>query len=143
MRDSLVQQINHLERTRLSGTGRAHNSVQEEILRAAIKIERREISCWWPLDGQFLRSRDFGMEALGDFLCDFALDCEHVLQIAIVLLCPEVGVSARVDQLGVYMEPGSCLAYAAFQDVRHAQRITYLMCVSLAAILHDAGAAND
>ncbi len=83
------------------------------------------------------------MKALCDFLRDFALDGEHVFQIAIVLLCPDVRVAARVDQLGIYVQPGSRLADAAFQYVGCAQLIADLTRIVLAAIFHHASAADD
>ena len=52
------------------------------------------------------------MELLCDFLRDFALDREHVFQIAIVLFRPHMCVSARVDQLGVHVKLSSDPAYA-------------------------------
>ena len=83
------------------------------------------------------------MKALCDFLRDLALDGEHVFQIAIVFFCPDVRVGARVDQLGVYVKPGACLADAAFQHVGYAKLVTDLARVLFAAISHHAGPADD
>ena len=82
------------------------------------------------------------MKLPGDLLRDLALGGKQIFQIAIVLLRPDVRVGARVDQLDVYVKPGTCLAYAAFQDVRHSKRISDLARVLLAAKSHDAVAAD-
>src|SRR6266576_1037672 len=87
--------------------------------------------------------RDFGVKALCDFLSDLALDREDVFQIAIVLLHPDVYIGARVDQLGIYMEPGSSLTYAAFQNMRYLKRIADLARVLFAAISYHACPADD
>src|SRR4029453_10340226 len=108
--DSLIQQIGRLEQTRLPGASRAHNSIQKKSFGAAIKIEGSEIGCWWSLNGKFLRSGDFGIKALCDFLRDLALDREHVFQIAIVLFRPDVRIGVGVDQLDVYVKPGAGFA---------------------------------
>ena len=52
-------------------------------------------------------------------------------------------IGARVDQLGVYMEPGSCLPDATLQYVRHPKRIADLARVVMVAISHHAGATDD
>ena len=42
------------------------------------------------------------MELAGNFLRDLALNGKQIVQIAIVLLDPDMSVSARVDQLRVH-----------------------------------------
>src|SRR5581483_8542436 len=83
------------------------------------------------------------MKLLGDFLRDLALNREDIFQIAVVLLGPHVRVRARIDQLRIDMEPGSSLAYAALQHMRHTERMANLMCVPVAAILHYTRSADD
>jgi hypothetical protein len=137
MGDSLVQQIGRTQQICLRSWGKAHS--EKKILGARIEVKSNEIRGRWTLDGQFLSWRDVGVEAFCDFLRDLVLNREHVFQIAIVLLRPDVRIGARVDQLGVHMEPGPGLSDAAFQHVRNAQRIADLARISLAAILHHAG----
>src|SRR5215813_1436921 len=144
MRNSLVQQIGCLQHIFFPSCRVAPvDHSQNRGFGTVIKIKSSEIGGWWALNGQFLRSRDFGAKALGDFLRNFALDREQVFQISVVLLCPDVHIAACVDQLRVYMEPGSCLAHAALQHVRHTKRVPDLLCAWLAAILHDARATDD
>ena len=64
----------------------------------------------------------FCVKLLRDLLCDLTLDREHVLQIAIILLNPDVCVGASVDQMGVDVKPGTRLANTTRQDVRDSQR---------------------
>ena len=78
-----------------------------------------------------------------DLLRDLALDRKQIVQIAIVLFGPNVGVSARVDQLRVQMKPRAGPADASLQNVRYPQLVTDLAHISLAAIIHDAGPADD
>ena len=52
-------------------------------------------------------------------------------------------IRARVDQLGVYVEPGTSLTHATLQHVRDLKRIANLASIVLTAILHHAGAADD
>ena len=80
---------------------------------------------------------------LGNFLRDLALDGKQIIQIAVVLLGPDVGIGARVDQLRIQTKMRSGSADAALQNVRHAKRISDLAKISFAAIFHHAGAADD
>src|SRR6266550_6402054 len=93
----LVQQIDCLQpsRFRVATEGRG----EKEILAACVKIECDEVGGWLALNGPFLSSRDLGVQAFRHSLRDLALDGKHVVQIAIVLLGPYVGVGASVDQL--------------------------------------------
>src|SRR6266545_3505793 len=86
---------------------------QKKIFRVCVEIECGEVDGWRSFNGQFLSGGDFCVKLLSDFLCDLTLDSEHVPQIAIVLFSPDVGVCARVDQLGVYVNPVS--RYSDFQ----------------------------
>ena len=101
-RHSLVQQIDCLQQIRSPVATERRR--QKEILATRVKIERDEVGGWLALNGQFLSSCDFGVQSFGDFLRDLALDGKQVVQIAVVLLGPDVGVGARVDQLRVQMK---------------------------------------
>ena len=80
---------------------------------------------------------------LRNFLRDLTLDGKQIIQIAVVLLDPDVGISARVDQLRIQMKMRSGSADAALQNVRHAKRIADLAHISFAAIFHHAAPADD
>ena len=91
----------------------------------------------------FSLADSFGVKAIGNFLRDLTLDCEQIIQIAVVFLGPNVGVGARVDQLRIQVNPITAPACASFQHVRHAKRIADLTHISFAAIFHHAGPADD
>ena len=78
-----------------------------------------------------------------DFLRNLALDCEQIIQIAIVLLGPDMRVSARLDQLRIDTKMRAGSADAAFQNMRYTQIITDLTEISFATVIHDTGPADD
>src|SRR5207247_11007042 len=92
--------------------------------------------------GDFLASRDFGVKLVYDFLRDLSLDCKNIGQIAIVFLRPNVRVAARVNQLGIQMDPACIPTYASFQHVRNPKRITDLARIASATVWHHARAAD-
>ena len=132
----LVQQIDCLKPSARVATERRR---QKEILGARVKIERDEVGGWLALYGPFLRSRDLGVQSFGDSLRDLALDREQVIQIAIILLRPDVCVRARINQLRIQVNPITAPARASLQHVRHAKRIADLAHISFATIFHHAG----
>src|SRR5436190_22403972 len=83
------------------------------------------------------------MKVVSNFLRDLTLDCKQPIQIAVVLLGPDVCVSARVDQLRVHVKNRAGSADTAFQDMRYSQIISNLTEISFAAIFHYARAADD
>ena len=116
---------------------------RKNIIGARIEIESNEIARRLALNGQFLSRCDFGVKLLGNFLRDLALDCEQIIQIAVVLFDPDVRVSARVDQLRVQMKMRAGPADAALQNMRYPQLVSDLTQISFAAIFHHAGPADD
>src|SRR6266498_5216801 len=136
-RDSPVQQIDCLPIIRFK------RFPKKDVIGARIKIESNEIAGRAALNGQFLSGCNFGMKLLGDFLRDLTLDCEQVIQIAVVLFDPDVGISPRVDQLRVQMKMRTGPADAALQNVRYPQLVTDLTEISFATVIHHAGPADD
>src|SRR6476661_2986634 len=114
---SLIQQLDPLEQIRFCLTTKART--QNKIFRAVIEIEGCEIGSRPALNGQFLSGRDFGVKLLSYFLRNLALDREHLIQIAVVFLCPHVRICPSVDQLNVHMQPGPGLTHASLQHVRY------------------------
>jgi hypothetical protein len=49
----------------------------------------------------------------GNSLRDLTLDREQIIQITVVFLGPDVGVGARVDQLGIQVNPITAPACAS------------------------------
>src|SRR5438105_11756157 len=136
-RDSPVQQIDCLPIIRIRDI-----SPKKNVVGARIKIESNEIAGRFALNGKFLSGCNFGMQLLSDFLRDLALDCEHVVQIAVVVFDPDVGISLRVDQLRVQMKMRARPADAALQNVRYPQLVTDLTQISFATVIHHAGPAD-
>jgi hypothetical protein len=64
------------------------------------------------------------VQGLGDALRDVALDREHVGQVAIVILGPEMGLTAYVDQLRGDAQAVAGLLDAALEKVAHVERET-------------------
>ena len=83
------------------------------------------------------------MELAGNFLRNLALNGKQIVEIAIVLLHPDMSVSARVDQLRVHVKPCADPADAAFQHMRYTQIIADLTQISFATVFHHAAPADD
>src|SRR5437667_7988113 len=120
-RDSPVQQIDSLPKIQYLAP-----SLQKNIIGARIQIKSNEIPGRFALNGQFLSRCNFGMKLPSDFLRDLALDCEQVVQIAIVLLGPEVGVGARVDQLRTQVNAITTPACTSSQQRESSKLVTAL-----------------
>src|SRR6266446_1742072 len=104
---------------------------------STIRLEKRWIA------SHFLGSRDLGVQPLGDSLRNLALDRKQVIQIALVLFGPDMRVRSRVDQLRIYMKPGTAPANTSLQHMRYSQLVTDLPHIPLAAVIHHAGPADD
>src|ERR1700756_2490456 len=74
----LIQQIDCLQPSRLPFA--TERRCKKEILRACVKIECDKVGGWLALNGQFLSSRDFGVQSFCDFFCNLALDGEQIVQ---------------------------------------------------------------
>src|SRR5437867_8299477 len=138
-RYGLVQQIDCLTEMRHPA---AKGCPRKHMTGARIEIESDEIAGRPALNRQFLSSRDFSAKLLSDFLRNLALDGKQVVQIAIVLLGPDVRVRAGVDQLRVHVKPGADSPDAALQHMGDSQLVTDLTHILLAAIAHHAGSAD-
>src|SRR5438128_3375205 len=136
--DSPVQQIDSLPKIQYLAP-----SLQKNIIGARIQIEGNEIPGRFALNSHFLSGCNFGMKLVSDFLRDLALDCEHVVQIAVILINPDVGIGPRVDQLRIQMKMRAGPADAALQNVRYPQLVTDLAHISFAAVIHDTRPADD
>src|ERR1043166_5358955 len=135
-RHSLVQQIDGLPEIHRTVAARKH------MTGARIEIESDEIAGRPPLNRQSLSGRYFGAKPLSYLLRSLALDRKQVVQIAIVLLGPDVRVRAGVDQLHIHVKPGADSPDAALQHMGDSQLITDLTHILLAAIAHHAGSAD-
>src|SRR5437899_490711 len=98
-RDSPVQQIDSLPKIQYLAP-----SLQKNIIGARIQIKSNEITSRLALNRQLFSGCNFGMKLPSDFLRDLALDCEKVVQIAVILFDPHMGISPRIDQLRIQMK---------------------------------------
>jgi len=69
----------------------------DEPVDAALVKRGAEIARRFTFNRQLLSRRDFSAELAGNFLRDLALNGKQIVEIAIVLLHPDMSVSARVD----------------------------------------------
>src|SRR5690349_14075921 len=120
-RHRLVQQIDCPQRFRAKAKARP-----DDIIGTPLELESTEIDGGLFLSGQPLRCRDLGVPSFGDFLRDLALDAKQLVQIAVVLLGPDVRVTAGVNQLGIDTKLRAGSADAAFQNMRYPQIISDL-----------------
>src|SRR6267378_6993047 len=68
------------------------------------------------LDLSVLMREDLHLQRVRDLLCDVALDGEDVVQLPVVTLGPDVGLTPDVDELHVDSKPLSRLANGPFKD---------------------------
>ena len=73
-----------------------------------------------------------GLELLRDCFGDLTLNGEHIRQIAIVGLRPEVRVGSRVDQLRVDADTVAVALHAAFKHMGNAELLADLAQVAYA-----------
>lgn len=122
----------------------------ERFLRAAIHRVSLQIElvsffvrCGPLFDSVNFVRRKFRFQLACDLLRKRALDCEHVCEIAVVLLCPNVAVVKRIDQLHYQTHAIAGSSHAALQYRRDSQ----FLCdganvVSFGAVLHDRRAGD-
>src|SRR5437660_49167 len=107
-RNSLVKQIDCLQNIR-NARIRLH-----EIFAARVEIEGANVVGRLAFDGVLFAWREFGLQLVGDGLCDLALDGEYVREIAVINLPPDVPVAPRIDQLRVDAHPIAGALNASF-----------------------------
>src|SRR6266849_4912389 len=81
MRDSLVQQIDRLQK--IGSRITAKDRCKKKIIGARVEIERADITRRGALDGALFGWGKFCLQLVGDRLCDLALNSEYVGKIAI------------------------------------------------------------
>src|SRR5579862_7121089 len=85
----------------------------------------------WALSRAFLRCADIDAfhaagSSRGDHPSNFILNCKNVLLFAIVVLCPNVIASGRIDKLRRHAEPLARSANASLYYVLSAQLSAYV-----------------
>src|SRR6266567_1676221 len=142
-RDSLGQQIDGLQVIRFPCT--APGRSQKKIFGARVEIEGGDVVCRGTFDCAFFAWRKFCLQLVGDRLCDLTLNGEHVGEIAIVRLRPEVSVGTRIDQLRVDTHAIARALDASFQKMSDPKLLTNLaqVAISYLAITDNACPAND
>ena len=75
----------------------AVGSCDENVPRASVEIEGGNVGRGLAFDGRFFGRRHLGMKVLSYVFGDLTLNSKYLVQIAIVLLGPNMTVGARVD----------------------------------------------
>src|SRR6266480_810106 len=83
-RNGLVQQIDRLQQILSLSAGRP----QKKILGARVEIECADVARRRAFDGVLFSWRELRLQLIGNCLCDLALNCEHIREIAVVGLRP-------------------------------------------------------
>src|SRR6266571_6467028 len=86
-RHGLVQQIDGLQGVRLL-------RVSQNIIGARIELESSDIARRRLFDGGLFAGRKFCLQLVGDSLSDLALNGEHIREIAVISLSPQMPVGA-------------------------------------------------
>src|SRR5439155_22992325 len=96
-------------------------------------------------NGRFFTGGDFCLKLICNCLGYLALNGEHVGQIAIITLCPEMFVGASIDQLRVNADPVTRTLNASLQHIRHAELLADLAQIAWVTGLveHYRSAADD
>src|SRR5205085_8839346 len=89
--------------------------------------------------------RQFRLKLISDCFRDLALNGENISKIAIVSLCPEMGVVPRINQLRIYAHTIVCSLHATLEQMYHAELSSNFAEIAphLALVLHHAGTADD
>src|SRR4030095_1579545 len=88
---------------------------------AQIGIVSFWIVCWFNRQGLLLATGELGLQRLRDSFGDLALDAKDVSQLPVIGVCPEVGISLRVNQLHTDPHLVGHFLHAALKNVRYAK----------------------
>src|SRR5205807_2750959 len=110
--DDLIEQTRGLEKIFLQPRIETCGGVKS--LGSHIKIVGYKIGRRWLFDGRFFLRGELSVQLIGDRLCDFALNGEDVIKWTIVMLRPQMRVSARIDQLRAHAHSTACPLHASF-----------------------------
>ena len=84
-RDGLVQQISCLQQFRSRGTAKA---CQKKVFGLRVKVKGGDVGRRGMFNCVLFTRRKPGLKLLGNRLCDFTLNREHIRKIAVVSLPP-------------------------------------------------------
>src|ERR1051326_1059579 len=110
----------------------------EQVSVVSLRILRRLFCQPFGLFGAEL---DF--QRVYDTAGNIVLNRKYIADVAIVLLCPDMGVGAYVDQLSVYAHFATCALNTAFEKMRHTKRIPNLASIAHTTVRHNARTTND
>ena len=100
-------------------SGRAAACVKSQA--AQICIVSLQIVCRFNCQGQLLAAGQPRLQRLGYSFRDLALDPEDIRQLPVVALCPEMGISLRVNQLHVDPHLVGRFLHATLKNVRYSK----------------------
>src|SRR5229473_3578011 len=77
-------------------------------------------------------------------LCHLFLQCQNIARVALVILCPEMGLILHLDELSADAHALACAPNSSFEDVIHAQLFADLVDPFLGAfVLNGRGSRDD
>src|SRR5215470_12153558 len=92
--NSLVQQISCLLQFDVGGTAKTR---QKAIFGATVEIKRGDVLRWSTFDSAQFVWRKLYLYLVGDCIRDLVLGDEHVHEIAIISLAPQLPIAARIS----------------------------------------------
>src|SRR4029450_4177535 len=80
-----------------------------------------KIVCWLLFNSRFFAGGDLSSELVCNCLPDLALDGKNSFEIAIIGLCPEMHIAARVDQARIHSDTVVRALHTRFHQMRHVE----------------------
>ena len=90
-----------------------------------------------------LAVREVSDERGDDLAGEFVLHREHVFDLAVVTLRPQVVAGRGLDELRRYTDPVAAFAYAALEDVAHVERLAHVRHVHGLTLVGERRVARD
>ena len=142
-RDRLLEQTRGLEKIFLQP--RIETCGGAKSFGSQIKIVGHQVARGSFLDGCFFRRGELSVQLIGDRLCDFALNGEDVIKWTVIVLRPQMRISARIDQLRGHAHSATYPLYTSFQDICHPKLLAYFAQIAedAALVLHNRSATDD
>ena len=117
--DRLVKQTSSLQKMWFQLS--VKTMVVRDWLCSHVETKRNQVACGSPLDRRSFARCKFRLQLVGNRFRDLALNGEKIGKVAVISLCPEVRIVARVDQLRVYSDLVAGALYTALKHMRHAE----------------------
>src|SRR5262245_53133467 len=94
-----------------------------------------DVGCWFTFNGALFLWRKVCLQLVGYCFCDLVLDSEHVRQIAIITLGPQILIAACINQLCVNTHTVTRALDASFYYMRDSELLTDLAQITRSSTL--------